>query len=274
MFDLSTDYLFLCLAFILLWEHLFPREVITNINQRWKNNFSLYLLNVALKWSIFLCLSVLFNYASTPATIDLALLDYVVENKFIFIGSILILDLFNYALHRLFHHYQILWRTHLVHHSDLNLDVTTNFRHHPFEQLLTYAFYAIFIFVFKLPILALATYGITASVLQLWHHSNTMLPVRVESSLRWFFITPTLHRLHHSAYKKETNSNYGTIFSFWDRCFGTLQEFEQENTLFNYGLEYFRDEKALAFWPILKQPFEYKCGKNDSVDVAKSYELE
>ena len=261
MLDIRTDYLFLCLAFILLWEHFSPREVLNNVKKRWSNNFYLYLINISIKWLILLCLSVFFNYVETTPYTDVSVANVIPRDISIFILTILIIDLFSYCQHRVFHHYQILWRTHLVHHSDVNLDVSTNFRHHPFEHLLTYLIYALFIFLLKLPVLTVMIYGAIASVMQLWHHSNTKLPANVDSFLRRLIITPSLHKLHHSAFKEETNSNYGTLFSFWDRFFGTLCEYEQKNKVFNYGLEYFREEKQLDFLLTLKQPLSYKPEK-------------
>ena len=159
MLDIRTDYLFLCLALILLWEHFSPREVLNNVKKRWSNNFYLYLINISIKWLILLCLSVFFNYVETTPYTDVSVANVIPRDISIFILTILTIDLFSYGQHRVFHHYQILWRTHLVHHSDVNLDVSTNLRHHPWEQLLTYMIYALFIFVFKLPILTTYSAG-------------------------------------------------------------------------------------------------------------------
>ncbi|KGJ93939.1 sterol desaturase family protein [Colwellia psychrerythraea] len=271
MLDLRTDYLLLCLAFILLWEHYSPREVLNNVNKRWLNNFSIYLVSAVAKWAFILGLSVFFNYESTKPYLNLFTVNASVINILLFMFTIFALDLFSYTKHRLFHYYQILWRTHLVHHSDLKLDVTTNFRHHPFEQFLTYLIYAIFIFILALPVWAVAIYGFAASIMQLWQHSNTKLPVKIDHILRWLLITPSLHKLHHSAFKDETNSNYGTIFSCWDRFAGTLCEHQQQGKIFNYGLEYFRDAKQLDLWPTLNQPFNYKYQQLKSSEIVKEY---
>jgi len=265
MLDLKTDYLFLCLALILLWEHFSPREVVNDMHKRWLNNFSLHLANVGTKWLIIFLLLVIFDYEYTSPQLNIPASENTQGNIFLLILSILALDLFSYTKHRIFHHYQILWCTHLVHHSDLNIDVTTSFRHHPFEEVLSYLIYALFIYMFKLPIWTLGIYAVIASVMQLWHHSNTKLPRKFDNILSWVIITPYLHRLHHSAFRAETNSNYGTLFSFWDRLFGTLSEHKAKEVSFNYGLEYFREEKQLTIWSTLKQPLNYKVQKLKSV---------
>ena len=114
---------------------------------------------MSVKWLIILCLSVFFNYVQTTSYTELSFANVTPKDIPVFILTILTINLFNYAQLRVFHHYQILWRTHLVHHSDVNLDVSTNLRHHPWEQLLTYMIYALFIFVFKLPILTTYSAG-------------------------------------------------------------------------------------------------------------------
>jgi len=273
MFDLSTDYLALVLVLILLWEYSFPRDVIKNITSRWLNNFSLYVFNLIIKWVITVLLS--FIALENFPIVDQYSLWFFLTNKVNLQAYLLItfvlFDLFFYCLHRLFHRYQYLWRLHLVHHSDVELDVTTNFRHHPLEQLLTSFIIALFIWLGQFTIDAVMLYGAFAAIIQIWHHGNISLPTKIEYLLGWLIITPSIHQLHHSTKRKETDSNYGSVFSVWDRLFNSLSTPITINGRrdIKQGLEYFREPQQQKLWQTLKQPFEYSLNNIGSQKEGK-----
>lgn len=137
------------------------------------------------------------------------------------IFDILLLDFLIYWWHRFNHEISFLWRFHQVHHLDQFLDSTSAFRFHFGETILS-AFFRIFIiFVFDFSIGAIILFETLVLFSAIFHHSNMKLPLSVEKALSHIIITPSIHWVHHHAVHKDTNSNYGTIFSFWDRIFRT-----------------------------------------------------
>lgn len=132
------------------------------------------------------------------------------------------LDLVLYGWHRLNHTVDALWVFHKVHHSDRVMNVTTAFRLHVVEVFMTVAVKALFIMLIGIPAeMVLATEGIV-TICIMFHHTN--LSFRGEHWLSWFMIVPYAHRVHHSAAREEHDNNYGAVFSWWDRLFGTYKE--------------------------------------------------
>lgn len=147
------------------------------------------------------------------------------------LGALLLLDAWTYLWHRLNHRVPFLWRFHRMHHSDAQLDVTTASRFHPGEIALSGCL--------RIPILALggirieelALYeGALLAVIQL-HHANVALPARLEGVLRWLIVTPAIHQVHHSRRRTETDSNYASILSAWDRLFGSFRTCDDPRTI-------------------------------------------
>jgi exosortase len=169
------------------------------------------------------------------------------------------LDLWRYWEHRLFHHAELLWRLHLVHHTDTEIDVTTTERHHPFEFLLSTATLAMLVFAFGVPAVAIGAYLIVATLVSLWSHSNLRVPRSIDQLLRCVIVTPRVHALHHSDIKTETNSNYGSVLTLWDRVFGTYVDPDDRRT-HRYGLEYFHRPPDNSLGRALLQPFLYRVG--------------
>ncbi len=135
--------------------------------------------------------------------------------------SLLLIDLFAYALHRALHANRWLWRFHWVHHSDLEYDLTTGLRFHPAEALATALANSVVVLALGLsPWSALMAEAVLLGDAFV-AHGNVSLPPRLDRVLRRVVVTPDMHRVHHSADLREGNSNYGAIFSFWDRLFGS-----------------------------------------------------
>jgi sterol desaturase/sphingolipid hydroxylase (fatty acid hydroxylase superfamily) len=142
--------------------------------------------------------------------------------------TIVLLDLLQYWTHRIFHSYFALWRVHEVHHSDPDYDVSTSARFHPLEVLLPQFIRILAVVVLGSPALAVLIDQAIGMIFNFAEHANAAFPPKVETLVRKVFITPDLHRIHHSQERAEQSSNFGQTFSFWDRAFGTFRP--QPNT--------------------------------------------
>ena len=134
----------------------------------------------------------------------------------------LLMDLSFYYWHRINHEWPLLWRFHNVHHCDPDMDVTTSFRFHFMEVLYSTGFRAVQVMAIGVSPVTYAVYEICFSCETVFHHSNLRLPVTVERMLNRVIVTPRMHGIHHSYVKEETNSNYSTIFRWWDAMHGSL----------------------------------------------------
>jgi sterol desaturase/sphingolipid hydroxylase (fatty acid hydroxylase superfamily) len=135
--------------------------------------------------------------------------------------AVLVIDLSEYWRHRLFHRARALWLVHVVHHSDPEVDVTTGLRFHPLEIVFVFALRVGLLIALGLPVWALAVRALFQAPVSGLQHAAIRLPAGFESLAGWLIVTPAMHRVHHSRLKSETDSNYGELFSFWDRLFGT-----------------------------------------------------
>ena len=171
-----------------------------------------------------------------------------------FIVSFVLLDYSNYIWHILLHKLPFMWRFHLVHHSDLDLDITTAFRFH-FGELIGSIFFrgAAVVLIGASPLLIII-YEIVFEAATQFHHSNTKLPFRFEKILNYVVVTPRMHGIHHSMIKKEADSNYSVIFSFWDRLHKTVRLNIKQNEIVT-GVPHYSDEKELTIGNLLKMPF-------------------
>ncbi len=154
------------------------------------------------------------------------------------IGGVMLLDFWAAWLpHFLLHKFPFLWRFHSVHHSDAMVDVTTAFRQHPVETIWRFSFYLTGMLLFGLPLYVLVLYMVLSATNAQLEHSNIRLPRYLDRALQWFIVTPNMHKVHHSKYQVETDSNYSNIFSVWDRLFGTFRRRDDYSTV-EYGLDY------------------------------------
>jgi sterol desaturase/sphingolipid hydroxylase (fatty acid hydroxylase superfamily) len=164
-------------------------------------------------------------------------------------------SLAGFAVHMLTHKAPLLWRLHRIHHSDTHLDVSTTLRSHPAEVVLLFFTTVPLAIVFGLDARALAAYEGIHGIIGLVSHANLRLPERLDRSLRWLFVTPNMHCLHHSSYQPETDSNYGQVFSVWDRLFGTYSAAPKAGyDAMQFGLEEIRDGRASDIVWQLKSP--------------------
>jgi sterol desaturase/sphingolipid hydroxylase (fatty acid hydroxylase superfamily) len=169
--------------------------------------------------------------------------------------SFLMMDFAIWAQHLAMHHVPFLWRLHRVHHSDTTMDVSTALRFHPFEILASLAFKIIIILLLGAPAIAVIAFEIVLSAGALFTHANVAVPSRLEALLRLVFVTPALHLIHHSPDPKETNSNFGFSFSFWDRIFGTYRRLRGDANG-PIGLESWRLRSDQTLPALLLNPFK------------------
>lgn len=170
------------------------------------------------------------------------------------VAGILILDFFLYLWHLLTHVLPVLWRFHRVHHSDLNMDVTTANRFHLGEFLFTGLIRLAVIYTFGIGLTAYILFEILVNLSVQFHHSSIRVASWFQRGWVLLFVPPFLHRIHHSVRISERDSNYGVIFSLWDRMLGTLiTEVEQEKIVIGIGSH--REIEQLGFWRLLALPF-------------------
>jgi len=169
--------------------------------------------------------------------------------------SLLVVDLFGgWMVHITEHKIYMLWRFHLVHHADNNVDVTTGLRHHPIESVLRGLFFFMGIFVSGSPVYAVMIYQTVLILSAAFTHANISLPRRLDSFLSYIFVSPNMHKVHHHWQQPYTDSNYGAIFSIWDRMFGTFKKLDAKQI--RYGLDrYYPNEKDEDFFTLMKKPF-------------------
>ena len=168
--------------------------------------------------------------------------------------TVFLLDYSNYLWHILLHKLPILWRFHLVHHTDLDLDISTAFRFHFGEMIGSIIFRGLAIILIGASPLMVLIYEILFEAATQFHHSNIKLPFKLERALSYLMVTPRMHGIHHSMIKKETDSNYSVIFSFWDRLHRTVRLNVQQHEIV-CGVPAYADERELTIGKLLKLPF-------------------
>ena len=172
--------------------------------------------------------------------------------------AVIVLDGLTYAWHRAYHGIPVMWRMHRVHHSDQALDVTTSGRFHLTEMALSAIFRLGVIALLGASVASVVIFEIVFGLLNQVEHANLHLPEPLEAWLRWVIVTPDMHRIHHSQRPEHTNSNYSTIFSFWDRLFGTYRFGEEQRTL-TIGLPEYARREDVTFGKVLAMPLGRAC---------------
>jgi sterol desaturase/sphingolipid hydroxylase (fatty acid hydroxylase superfamily) len=165
------------------------------------------------------------------------------------------LDLAIYWQHRLLHALPLLWRLHRVHHADLGFDFSTGVRFHPAEIALSMAIKLGVIAALGAPPLAVLLFELALSLGALFTHANLSLPLPLDRRLRGLFVTPDMHRIHHSWHRDETDSNFGFHLSCWDRLFGTYRKLPRDGqAAMTIGLESFRSRRDQTLLALLLNP--------------------
>ena len=169
--------------------------------------------------------------------------------------GVLALDFSSWLVHLVMHKTPVLWRFHLIHHSDNNVDVTTGLRHHPGDSFLRGIFFLLLIFISGAPMYSVMIYQTLVVLSTAFTHANISLPKKLDQALSFILVSPNMHKVHHHWKQPYTDSNYGAVFSFWDRLLGTFMKMDTKDI--HYGLDrYYPNEKDEDFIALMKKPFQ------------------
>jgi len=216
----------LLMAVIAVIERIVPLKARSNTT-RAPVNLSLSLLTLALNWFLMTATAVIaLPERGFAARLPLPLAIAV---------SVVALDFFTYAAHWSMHRVPFLWRFHRVHHSDTFVDVTTTLRQHPVEGLWRYLWILAGILLFGLPAAGVVVYRLVSVLNALFEHANIHVPLKLDRLFSAIWVTPNVHKVHHSRDVSDTDSNYGNIFSVYDRLFGTFTGSDRAREV-SYGL--------------------------------------
>lgn len=174
------------------------------------------------------------------------------------VATLIVLDGVSYFWHVAYHTMPWMWRMHRVHHSDLDLDVTSSGRFHLTEMCFSAVLRLGTIALLGSTFSSVVLFEILFGLLNQIEHSNIRLPAKLDSTLQWAFVTPDMHRIHHSQKLAHTNSNYGTVFSFWDRLCGTYRCGINQETLV-LGLPEYSMRRDITIGRVLLMPFGRSC---------------
>lgn len=169
--------------------------------------------------------------------------------------GIALLDLIGaWLAHYVQHIIKPLWMFHLIHHTDNHVDTTTANRHHPGESVIRFLFTTLAVFIVGAPIGIIMLYQSLSVVLSQFNHANISLPKKIDDMISWIIVSPDMHKVHHHYVLPYTDTNYGNIFSIWDRIFGTFSKIRNENLI--YGVDTYPDVDSNAnVGKLLKLPF-------------------
>ncbi len=204
------------------------RPVSSSTTRRWFANLSLFGLSFGLGYLMAPVVTALVAMSN----VHLGLAERIDGTALRIAAAILSLDFLDYGLHRASHGIGLLWRVHQPHHSDLDLDVTTTLRHHPFEAAVASVVLGGGGALLGFAPREIAIYGAVALSVQLVAHANVALPRGLTDLFAPVLVTPDFHRLHHSRRRIEADANYGQVFSFWDRLLGTRRTGEARDVAF------------------------------------------
>ncbi len=169
--------------------------------------------------------------------------------------GVLALDFSSWLVHWVMHKTSTLWRFHLIHHTDNNVDVTTGLRHHPGDSVLRGVFFLLLNFVSGAPVYTVMVYQTLLVLATAFTHANISLPRWLDTALSYILVSPNMHKVHHHWKQPFTDSNYGAVFSIWDRLFGTYMKLDPKDI--RYGLDhYYPNEKDEDFVALMKRPFQ------------------
>lgn len=170
--------------------------------------------------------------------------------------GLLLLDLIGaYLVHLIEHKVKFLWRFHLIHHSDTWIDTTSANRHHPGESVIRFVFTTLGVLIVGAPMWLVFMYQTVSVVSTQFTHANISLPKKMDAFLSYFIVSPNMHKVHHHFTLPYTDSNYGNIFSIWDRIFGTFMMLPKKEII--YGIDtYMKPEENNRLKNLLKIPFQ------------------
>lgn len=246
---------------VALLELVLPRRPLTTSKAtRWFANIGIVVINTVLLRLLFpttaVAMSVwvaqqgwgVFNHIPLPYWLKIAL-------------SVIVLDFVIYLQHVMFHAVPTLWRLHMMHHADMDYDVTTGTRFHPIEIIISMVIKIAAIMLLGAPALGVIIFEILLNGTAMFNHGNLFIPLGIDRGLRLFVVTPDMHRVHHSVFPSEANSNFGFNLPWWDRLMGTYRaQPSRGHEGMTIGLNQFRDPARLTLPWILALPFIGKAG--------------
>ncbi|MBW2064616.1 MAG: sterol desaturase family protein [Deltaproteobacteria bacterium] len=246
---------------IAVMEVIVPRRTLTTSKRiRWLGNIGIVIINTFLLRILFPAGAVgislwvsrqgwgIFSIVRWPLWLEVIL-------------TVIILDFVIYMQHVMFHAVPVLWRLHMVHHADLDIDLTTGTRFHPIEIIISLGIKAGAIAVLGAPAVGVIIFEIILNGMAMFNHGNFFMPLAGDRVLRVLVVTPDMHRVHHSVYPYETNSNFGFNLSWWDRLLGTYRSQPTKgHEQMTIGLNQFRDQSRLTLPWMLALPFIGKIG--------------
>jgi sterol desaturase/sphingolipid hydroxylase (fatty acid hydroxylase superfamily) len=258
-------------AVMAAWELLAPRRALTvGRAPRWPNNIGIVVLDALFVRLLVPTTAV--GAALYAAGQGIGLLHWLdLRLSVAALLGFLVLDLVVYVQHVVFHHVPVLWRLHRMHHADLDIDVSTGLRFHPFEILISLAIKIAAVLAFGIPPVAVLLFEVVLNATSQFNHSNVTMPRWLDRLLRLVVVTPDMHRVHHSVVRAETDSNFGFNLPWWDRLFRTYRRQPQAgHTGMTIGLPIFRDRTELRLDRLLTQPFRSEPGRKGGIETEGS----
>jgi len=243
-------------AVVAIWEVLAPRRKPgTAKSARWTWNLTLTVINPILVRLLFPVMVV--TLAAKAQESRWGLLNSIeMPGWSAFVLGIILLDGIIYLQHLMFHAVPLLWRLHMVHHADLDYDLTTGLRFHPIEILISMVIKLTAVAALGPPVAAVIVFEVILNGMAMFNHGNIRLPPALDRTLRLVVVTPDMHRVHHSWFPVEANTNFGFNLSWWDRIFGTYKAQPREgHDGMTIGLRQFRDPARLTILHLLVLPF-------------------
>jgi len=250
-------------AVMAVWEWMAPRrDLHAGKPLRWTSNLGLVFLN-----------SLLLRFVAPLGAVGIGLFaesrgwglfqNIDAPDWLAVVLSVILLDFAIYLQHVIFHAVPMFWRWHMVHHADLDFDVTTGLRFHTVEILLSFGIKAAVVLLLGPPAVAILIFEVLLNVTSMFNHSNVRMPQLLDRSLRWLVVTPDMHRVHHSVVPRETNSNFGFNLPWWDRLLGTYRDQPADgHAEMSIGLTDCRNERiADRLHRMLLLPFSKRSGE-------------
>lgn len=244
---------------VAIWETYWPqRQLLVKAGRRWRNHGIVWLTCAA-------CLILIARVSPVVIALAVARSPYGLLNRpqppwaIRWLLAVVLLDFTRYLIHVGLHKIPGMWRFHEVHHSDPDFDLSTGLRVHPVEMLFNQVCYLSAVALLAAPISAVVVAELTSLFFSIFGHANASLPALSERISRYLFVSPDMHRIHHSEAIAEQNANFGDIFPWWDRIFGTyLQDPAAGQAGLILGVHGQQEASSLSVGFMLRLPFQRK----------------
>lgn len=253
---IRLGFFFGILALVAVGELLFPRRTLrTGKAVRWLSNLGVVVVDTLMVRLLFPVLGV--GVAVAAQAHGWGLLNVLALPTWLSVPiGVLVLDLVVYLQHAMFHTMPLLWRLHMMHHADLDIDVSTGLRFHPIEIAISMVIKMTVIAALGPSAFTVILFEVILNGTAMFNHGNLRLPLALDRALRLVMVTPDMHRVHHSVAIRETNSNFGFNFPWWDRLFGTYRaQPAMGHEQMVIGLAQFRDSRKNTLEHMLVMPF-------------------